>query len=194
MGRRQLESDVTYMGGSVALLATDRNAWHARADSAWGSSRVWNSGSSFETDSATWHGRADQAWGSSRAWSSGESWEAAYTRVLPPASAIHLAANGNCNADGVYHNPVATLTLDRTGYWTLVWRAGQGATGMDGYVGGALTVQSSGTPTAGTLGAVDGPTLRNVGTQVTIAINASGGGFRTGYIDAYFQPTQANPH
>ena len=43
---------MTYLGGSVAALAADRNTWNARANQAWGTSRVWNSGSSFETDLA----------------------------------------------------------------------------------------------------------------------------------------------
>lgn len=42
--------------------------------------------SASASDATLWHGRADQAWGTSRVWSSGESWEAAYTRVLPAGS------------------------------------------------------------------------------------------------------------
>jgi hypothetical protein len=63
---------VTYLASAAAYLAT----WIGRANQAWGASRVWNSGQSFEQDSAMWHGRADQAWGTSRAWNSGSSFEA----------------------------------------------------------------------------------------------------------------------
>jgi len=139
---------MTYMAGSIGLLVTDRNTWHSRADQAWGAtrvwnsgssfetdsstwhsradqawgaSRVWNSGSSFETDSATWHSRADSAWGTSRVWNSGESWEAAYNRVLPPAApGDHLSASGTFNRNATVWQPGPSLTLDRTGYWVIV--------------------------------------------------------------------------
>lgn len=144
---------MTYLGGSVSKLVIDRNTWHsradqawgtsrvwgsgssfeqdsatwhARADQAWGASRVWNSGSSFEQDSATWHARADQAWGPSRVWGSGESWEAAYNRVLPPAAVVHLAAQvgyGTQGNDGWANNWQLSLTADRSGQWLVVGRA-----------------------------------------------------------------------
>lgn len=66
---------MTYMAGSISSLVLDRNTWHTRADNAWGASRVWNTGVSFESDAATWHTRADQAWGDSRTWNSGTSFE-----------------------------------------------------------------------------------------------------------------------
>lgn len=57
--------------------------WVTRANNAWGTSRQYNVGSSFESDLAamttdrnTWQGRANNAWGDSRVWSSGTSFEA----------------------------------------------------------------------------------------------------------------------
>src|SRR5438132_5426831 len=104
---------MTNLGSSLAAIVTDRNTWQTRANNAWGSTRVWNSGTSFEsaynsevtlynnevtsynnmvTDRDTWQSRANNAWGSSRVWNSGESWEAAYNRVLPPASTQSFVA------------------------------------------------------------------------------------------------------
>jgi uncharacterized lipoprotein NlpE involved in copper resistance len=141
---------MTYLAGSVASLVTDRNTWHSRADSAWGASRVWNSGSSFETDSATWHSRsdqawgasrvwgsgssfeqdsatwhsrADQAWGTSRAWNSGESWEAAYNRVLPYAGPYDASlACPNCPDNNNVLVLVAQTTVPMSGYYALTFR------------------------------------------------------------------------
>jgi len=120
---------MTYLGGSAAALAADRNTWQGRANNAWGTSRVWNSGSSFETDlatmttdrnnwqasSTTWQGRANNAWGASRVWNSGESWEAAYTRVLPPSAPVvlHVSFSGALPGD----REQAALQVNRTGYW-----------------------------------------------------------------------------
>jgi len=89
---------MTYLAASVSALVVDRNNWHTssdtwqgRANNAWGSSRVWNSGTSFESalatmtadrdswqsQSSTWQGRANNAWGASRVWNSGTSFESA---------------------------------------------------------------------------------------------------------------------
>ena len=79
---------MTYLASAAQYLAT----WIGRANQAWGTSRVWNSGSSFEADlaamtanrdfwanqSATWQARADSAWGPNRVWNNGTSWEAYY--------------------------------------------------------------------------------------------------------------------
>src|SRR5215831_10201689 len=123
---------MTYLAGSVSSLVTDRNTWHSRADQAWGSSRVWNSGSSFETDLAamtadrnnwqsssnTWQGRANQAWGTSRVWNSGESWEAAYNRVLPYAGPYDLNVSiPNCPDNNNTLVLVWQGSVPIPGYW-----------------------------------------------------------------------------
>jgi len=128
---------MTYMAGSIALLVQDRNTWHSRADQAWGSSRVWSQGSSFETDLAnmtadrnnwqassnTWQGRANNAWGASRVWSSGESWEAAYNRVLPYSGPYDASLNcPNCPDNNNSQVLVASTTVPFNGYYALTFR------------------------------------------------------------------------
>ena len=114
---------MTYLASSAGALIVDRNAWHTRADSAWGSSRIWNNGSSFEADLAamttdrnTWQSRANQAWGASRTWGSGESWEAAYNRVLPPTGDVF--ANGTVALNpmtGAFQSCALTESNDPSG-------------------------------------------------------------------------------
>jgi hypothetical protein len=100
---------MTYLAGSVGSLITDRNTWHSRADQAWGTSRVWNSGSSFESDSLTWHGRADQAWGGARVWSSGESFESA-------AWTGNAYGSGQLWRDAAHNDPNVWTNRYNTGY------------------------------------------------------------------------------
>jgi hypothetical protein len=85
------EWQAMYDGVSASLTAmtTDRNTWTTRANQAWGPSRVWNSGSSYETlyndmssQKSTWESRANQAWGPNRVWNNGSSWEALYNDMV----------------------------------------------------------------------------------------------------------------
>lgn len=209
---------MTYMGGSLAALAADRNLWRGRANNAWGASRVWGSGSSFETDLAamtadrdnwmnssnTWQGRANNAWGPSRTWNSGESWEAAYNRVLPPASPVQITATQTrTNPNG--HGDMCSLTTTLTGYWRLSWTA----TGnLDAnasratyrlYAGGA--VQDTGTADVGSgvsadgkwgLTALIGPT-GPVECHVNLSNEFQFTG-TTGTLVATFVPTASYPH
>jgi len=62
---------VTYLASASQYLAT----WINRANQAWGGSRQWNIGPSFEADATMWHGRADQAYDGG-AWGSGNLWSA----------------------------------------------------------------------------------------------------------------------
>jgi len=203
---------MTYLGGSAAALATDRNAWHTRADQAWGSSRVWNSGSSFETDSAnnaaassTWQSRANQAWGASRVWNSGESWEAAYTRVLPPAAPIVLSAT-NAGVSGTSSGTLCTLTVNRAGYWMCSFKGAWGGNASDGPVSTTLTLGGVGAVDAQTGDAAGSgnsnwpmsltdttPRLLANGAAVTVTYSLAGGTV-SGTVYAVFVPTQANPH
>jgi hypothetical protein len=73
----------------VTYALTSAGLWVNRANTAWGSSRQYNIGNSFETDlatmttdrnnwqssSTTWQGRANSAWGDTRTWNSGASFE-----------------------------------------------------------------------------------------------------------------------
>ena len=202
---------MTYMGGSVAALAADRNTWHARADQAWGTSRVWNSGSSFETDLAnmttdrdTWHSRADQAWGASRVWNSGESWEAAYNRVLPPASTVILSTPF-AGSTSTSMQDVAVLTVNRTGYWVLTATIGTLSLSTNTDIvprfryGGSFGVQgilAFKGPAATNVGwGPDDPQLVTNGTQVAFQINSSTASpFSGGTFKAIFVPTSTYPH
>jgi hypothetical protein len=203
---------VTYLASSAGALIVDRNTWHGHADQAWGTSRVWNSGSSFETDLAnmttdrnTWHSRADSAWGSSRVWSSGESWEAAYNRVLPPASQVLLAGGpwGNSTDTGVGYITLGSLSLDRSGYWT-VWFdanantfAGNARNYWRVYVGGSLVVdRNAGTGWDGyasgfwTGYAAAGTTIR---ADIRNDNQGYSGSFSNAYLRATFNATQGYP-
>jgi len=123
---------VTYLAGSVASLVTDRNTWHSRSDQAWGSSRVWNSGSSFETDLSnmttdrnTWQSRANQAWGPSRTWNSGNSFETNYNNLLNglnnpdglTTTAMSWTISGHASAG--WNFGTFSLSIPRTGHFAL---------------------------------------------------------------------------
>jgi len=234
---------MTYLGASVAALATDRNTWQSRANQAWGASRVWNSGSSFETDSQTWQGRANnawgtsrvwnsgssfetdlanmttdrnnwqassntwqsranQAWGASRTWSSGESWEAAYNRVLPPAAVIHLSSTGGTGSGSDGWQFACSVTIDRSGYWVCT---AMGQNGGGPFVGARIRINGSvqtiqgafnsgginnGNPTAGVVYAGH----LNAGDVVQADGYRGSFGTCNVFVDAYFNPTQGEPH
>lgn len=194
---------MTYLASSAGALITDRNTWHSRADQAWGSSRVWNTGSSFETDLAamttdrnTWHTRADQAWGASRVWNSGESWEAAYNRVLPPAAPVTRTTSGSGG-----NGTIMSTTTDRAGYWVAMFNgsvaAGASANPVVYAMTGALTdsgqMDASGTATlGGDIGLTAGPTFCAAGAAVSITCNDQGN--ISGALTLVFIPTQAYPH
>lgn len=199
---------MTYLGASAAALATDRNTWQSRANQAWGASRVWNSGTSWESQAAandaaraTWQGRADQAWGASRVWSSGESWEQAYNRVLPPAAPITLSAAGgpNTGASGT----MCSITVNRAGYWYFSFAGSWTGNSSDGpnsvtIVGhggsGTANGDAAGSGNAGwNLGCCDTvPRLLSNGAVVSVNWTL-GGGQIAGTLYAMFVPTQAYP-
>jgi hypothetical protein len=58
---------VTFLASSAAMLFGQITTWTARANQAWGASRVWNSGQSFEVDrNAAYDGGS---WGVGNLWS-----------------------------------------------------------------------------------------------------------------------------
>ena len=103
---------MTYLAGSVTSLVNDRNnwqnssnTWQSRANQAWGSSRVWSSGNSFETDLAnmtndrnTWQANANNVYGPSRVYGSGSSFETLYNNEV---SAYNALVNGLNNPEGL---------------------------------------------------------------------------------------------
>jgi hypothetical protein len=176
--------------GSLAYFIAQRTLWLGRANSAWGPSRVWSSGASWETD-------ANNAWGASRVYGSGLSFE----QRLPPASIDHLAASGTANSDGVLHNPVASLSLDRGGNWLIVFagdnQPGGGSVNVTGFVGGVQVATTGGTPNSTAPIAVAWQGGVTLPSTITVAISGSGGTGTPalhGYIDAFFIPTAANPN
>jgi hypothetical protein len=203
---------MTYLLSSAGALITDRNTWHTRSDQAWGSSRVWNSGSSFETDSAnnaasstTWQGRANNAWGTSRVWNSGESWEQAYTRVLPPAVAV-VRTNTNAGVSGSTSGTLCSLTTDRAGYWMCSFKGAWSGNASDGPVTTTLTLAGVGAVDAQTGDAAGSGnsswpmsltdvTPRNVGSGATVTVTYSlAGGTLSGTLYAVFVPTAGAAH
>ena len=151
---------MSFLGGSVAFLWGLVNTWTGRANNAWGSSRVWNSGASWESaynsevtayngmvaDRNTWQANANGAWGASGVYGSGESWQAAYNRVLPPAGVVHLSASSPVSggSDGWTGNLVDIAT-DRDGQWLVIAHALAG-----GVAAGARIANGSGTIISGT--------------------------------------------
>lgn len=189
---------MTALASAGAWLAT----WIGRANNAWGASRVWNSGVSFETDLATWLARANNAWGASRVWGTGEAWEAAYNRVLP--SGVHVLAAAGATS-GTNSGTLATVTVDRSGYWyssfagTVTGGGGEGpvsyslsVTGVGGVANGSADAGGSGSLSA-YIGLVD-PTPRFVAAGGTIYVTYSlqGGGL-SGTVYAGFVPTPSYP-
>jgi hypothetical protein len=112
---------MTNLSSSLAAIVLDRNTWHLRADQAWGSTRAWNSGTSFEsaynaevtlynnevaaynTEYAnardTSAGTHPSGWASGQLWSTTASqWQtqynnevAAYNAGIPPAATVTIA-------------------------------------------------------------------------------------------------------
>jgi hypothetical protein len=193
-------------------MVADRDTWQSRANNAWGSSRVWNTGTSWEsaynsevtayTDMVNqrniWSGRADSAWGASRTWSSGESWEAAYARVLPPGDGTAtVAASGSASSSG----EVCRVTLNRTGYWAIVFRgtASQGANAAPASISTNVG-DSAGWDAGGDQSMSSGIGLQvfsvwSVGTIITVNFNDGGGGNSvSGTLTAFFVASQSYPH
>jgi hypothetical protein len=134
-----------YQGSTLAAIVTDRNTWQTRANSAWGASGVWNSGTSWQSAYGTtlnlynsevaayndmvaqrdlWTSRANNAWGTSRVWNSGESWEAAYARVFPAGSGAtpvtaYATFNGQLHFDAnLYQGSLTWVTSGTATYFT----------------------------------------------------------------------------
>lgn len=115
---------MTFLASSAAALYSQITLWTGRANNAWGASRVWSSGSSFETDLANmttdrnnWQTNANNAWGASRVYNSGESWEAAYNRVLPPSAVQEFQAplTGSYSGGGARQISFAAASVNSLG-------------------------------------------------------------------------------
>jgi len=103
----------------VTYALTSAGLWVNRANQAWGSSRQYNVGSSFETDSAnwqssssTWQGRANNAWGASRVWNSGQSFEVDRNAAYDSGS----WGSGNLWSADCHNDPNVWTNRYNTGY------------------------------------------------------------------------------
>jgi hypothetical protein len=127
---------MTFLASSAAALVGQANTWQSRANQAWGSSRVWNSGSSFETDLSsmtsdrnTWQSRANNAWGPSRVWNSGSSFETLYNsagaapRSLSYGTATGLAGSTlsglTSNGGLTFFDGSGRVSIPKTGYYQI---------------------------------------------------------------------------
>jgi hypothetical protein len=172
---------------------------------------------SMSADATTWHGRADQAWGPSRVWGSGESWEQAYNRVLPPAGVLvydtALTATGAFTR-GIWTAFGGSWTVPISGYYALYAECVNLFTNSnnDSIDYAYMRFVIGGTPsTQGTNGhrySIDTPSQHSVfshvllsaGQVVTVQVNHSANqsgttaAFGNATLKARFMPTQANPH
>lgn len=187
--------------------------WRGQADYYWGPNRVWNNGSTWEqlynayvgyyndmvSQRDTWASRANSAWGPSRAWNNGESWEAAYNRVLPPyqgQAELHANAPNRDNS-----GELARVTLNRTGYWAVVFRGscnqgnGAGSAGISLNSGDSLTWDAGGGETMYSGVGLTNFSVWGAGTVITANYTNNGGGNSVrGDLHAYFVSSQAYPH
>ena len=155
---------MTYLASAAQYLAT----WIGRANQAWGTSRVWNSGSSFEADlaamtanrdfwanqSATWQARADSAWGPNRVWNNGTSWEAyynaevaAYNDMVSQMQTWQSRANSAWGPSRVWPNGASweqmyTAVLPPVGTQVISGSA-SGGVGPDGWSGNVVTLTAN---------------------------------------------------
>ena len=170
------------------------------------------------TDRNTWQGRANNAWGTSRSWSVGESWEAAYNRVLPPSSIQGTDTSmGNVGpiSRGTWTRASGGYTCPITGNWSLLAEArGSAWTNSEACGGQVRIVWPGGTITgtmthfrpepyfsiSGTMHTAYGTGFVNAGQTINIEIlvNADTSGnqltFNNIVLRPRFIPVQANPH
>ena len=147
-------------------------------------------------DATLWHGRADQAWGASRVWSSGESWEAAYTRVLPPAGPVTVTTSGS-GGNGTIMSATTDRAGYWSGAFHGNLAAGASAGQLVYSMTGALTdsanVDASGTASlSGTAGLFAAAAYCAAGATVSVTCNDQG--TISGSLILTFIPTAAYPH
>ncbi len=145
---------MTYLAASAGALVVDRNTWHTRADTAYGVSRVWSSGSSFETDLGTMTSDRNY-WKTTVAHDDPDVWTNRYNAGVSAANAAlpaayQLAAAVNSNSYTTAETTLRTITVNRTGYWWAacsVINADGGTVTMDGSwtSGGLVTATNAGT-------------------------------------------------
>jgi len=125
---------MTFLASSAAALFQQITLWTGRANQAWGASRVWNTGQSFEVDrNAAYDGGT---WGVGNLWSTDAHndpnvWTNRYnagvtdgsTAAAPPAAVVQKSASAVFAraSQGVQQaTTAASVVLDRVGQWVLV--------------------------------------------------------------------------
>lgn len=98
---------MTYLASAASTLYSAVQLWTGRANNAWGTSRSWSVGASFESDAATWQSRANTAytggvWGSGVTWSSQANYYYGASRVW---------GSGNS-----FETDLANMTADRNNW------------------------------------------------------------------------------
>lgn len=154
----------------------------------------WSSGQFYSSTASQWHNMYDAE-------------VTAYNAALAPASVDHISTSiaVPTGADGWTGN-LTSITLDRTGQWFIMARCSAG-----GVASGVRITNAAGTPVGNNNGyfwhldaggAISGSPFSSdwlqgsfsSGTVYYIQAARSSSQGNTAYIDAYFIPTQANPH
>jgi hypothetical protein len=206
---------MTYLFSGAAFLWTQVSLWAGRANSAWGGSRVWGSGSSFETDSTnnfnsyqTWLAAAHSDLGVyTNRYNAGYGQGQADQRNALPA-AYQLTPTINATSWATSETTLMTITVNRSGYWWAACTMGIFAGGGGSQV--TTRLRMSGTQVASvTVGnppgqyqssgllAPSAPVFMTSGQTIIMTAQNDAGtqnseGFRTNLL-AGFVPTPGNP-
>lgn len=215
---------MTYLASSAGALIVDRNnwqsssnTWQGRANNAWGTSRVWNTGASFETDLAnmttdrnTWRTNANTAYDSGT-WGTGTHWHTRHDNLLNGLGGSPQVVSAGVSGSGLQtgFGTRGSIAIPKTGYWLIYARISlsvgnhmtirlleNGATERNrlGNIGGTV----GGSPTYGNMSTWEifyGVAQINAGTTYQVQTDHTNG-FDTiggGGLWATFIPTTGNP-
>lgn len=222
---------MTYIASAAAALYGNVTLWTSRAGQAWGASGIWNNGPSYQSDLATANSQlttlqgqynslqtsynamvADRDLWAARAagvyvggqWGVGETWQAAYNRVLPPASAQSVYGTVAGQAVAQWHD-IGTCTTNRAGYWVAMGMLNLQPTGSNYdclvrfQYGATIGVQAmirvgTASTQAGWISGYDTTPLLTNGSVVRLQVNGNSNGTINGDMWIFFVPTQTYPH
>jgi hypothetical protein len=180
---------------SLANMVQQRNLWKGRADSAWGASRVWNSGASWEAN-----------YNSEVALYNNE--VAAYNAGIPPAGTVTIAGAVISTTFGPNTETVMMrCTADRSGNWFVAyWGHANGSDASNhadcnlyanGVLQGGRSTNWPVTISERVVAAFAGPFFLSAGQLAEARLIKTGPASLTVDVQAMsmvFVPTQANPH
>lgn len=210
---------MSWLGASLAWAWSQVNLWHGRADNAWGTSRVWNSGTSWEsaynsevtlynnsqaslatmtTDRNTWQANANTAYVSGT-WGSGITWHAQDTADIP-AALDYSIVTGSRISWTTSEVDILTFTTDRAGYWFAATAAtvfsGAGTQTFRLRAGGTL-VDSEATTTRTRMLTMTAPTFLAASSVIKLTGQGTGSGNDDETVTKLavtFVPTPSYPH